>query len=35
LSVVREGLERQAAAQEEIDQPFSCAILDRGGIRRV
>jgi hypothetical protein len=35
LSVVREGLERQVAAQEEIDQPFSCAILDRGGIRRV
>jgi hypothetical protein len=36
LSVVREeGFERQAVAQEEIDQPYPCAILDRYGIRRV
>lgn len=35
LAVVREGLERQAATQEEVDKPFSYAILDRDGIRRV
>jgi hypothetical protein len=35
LSVVQEGLEQQAAAQEEIDRPFSYAILDRDGLRRI
>jgi hypothetical protein len=35
LSVVREGLEQQAANQEEVEKPLLYAILDRNGLRRV
>jgi hypothetical protein len=33
MTVVREGLQEQAAMQEEVEEPFSYAILDRNGMK--